>query len=132
MQDDASHAERDVPVVGLMEVVVQPHDAALLTVGTVRLDHLPPEREPLSPVCLDEAAAVIGADHRLDDVDIRDGLRPGVLGGGHEARLLQVDAGVVTHHEAAGPSPLPRPPYLDPPAPHPPAHPPPPRPPTPL
>ena len=54
-----------VPVVGLVQVVVESDDRALLLVGPVRLDHLAPEGEPRTPVGLDEPATVVAVDVRV-------------------------------------------------------------------
>ena len=56
--------ERHVPVVGLVQVVVQPDEAAGRAVAPVALDHLPPGGEPLAPVGLDEEAALVAEDLR--------------------------------------------------------------------
>jgi len=72
VQYDAGGAERDVPVVGLVQVVVQTDDRARLAVAAVALDHLPALREPLAPVGLDEDAALVAVDRRLHDVDAGD------------------------------------------------------------
>jgi len=68
VQHDTRPAERHVPVVGLVQVVVQSDDATRGTVGSVRLDHLAAARYPLAPVCLDEQPALV-AVNRGDDVE---------------------------------------------------------------
>jgi hypothetical protein len=68
VEHDARATERDVPVVGLVQVVVQADDTALLPVGAVRLDHLAPLREPLTPVRLDEDTAIVAEDLGIRDV----------------------------------------------------------------
>ena len=57
---------QEVPVVGLVQVVVQPHQRARLLLGSVALHHLPAEGEPAAPVGLDEAASLVA-------VHVRDG-----------------------------------------------------------
>ena len=59
VEHDPGPSERHVPVVGLVQVVVQADDATGLTVGAVRLDHLAPLRDPRPAVRLDEAAALV-------------------------------------------------------------------------
>ena len=46
MEHDSSGAERHVPEVRLMEVVVQPDECAALAVCSVSLDHLTAARYP--------------------------------------------------------------------------------------
>ncbi len=72
-----ARAHRHVPVVGLVEVVVQADDRAGLAVAAVALDHLAALGEPLAPVGLDEDAALVAVDRRLHDVHAGDdvGLR---------------------------------------------------------
>ena len=62
VQHDAGGAHRHVPVVGLVQVVVQADDRAGLAVAAVALDHLATLREPLPPVGLDEDAALVAVD----------------------------------------------------------------------
>jgi hypothetical protein len=69
VQDDAALAERHVPVVGLMQVVVQAHHGTRPAVATVALDHLAAAGEPLAPVGLDEDAPFVAVDVGLDDHD---------------------------------------------------------------
>ncbi len=68
VQHDPGGADGDVPVVGLVEVVVQPDDGAGLAVAAVALDHLPTLREPLAPVGLDEVATLVAVHVGVDDV----------------------------------------------------------------
>ena len=72
VEHDPGAAHRHVPVVGLMEVVVQADDGTRLAVAAVALDHLAALGEPLPPVGLDEDAALVAVDGRLDDVDTLD------------------------------------------------------------
>ena len=72
VQHDAGPTERDVPVVGLMQVVVQPDDRAGLAIGAVALDHLARLRDPFAAERLDEDAALVAVDVGLDDVDAGD------------------------------------------------------------
>ena len=72
VEHDPGASHRDVPVVGLVQVVVQPDDRAGLAVAAVALDHLATLREPLAPVRLDEDAALVAVDRGLDDVDAVD------------------------------------------------------------
>ena len=61
-------AHRDVPVVGLVEVVVQSDETACGTVGTVGLDHRPGAViEPFLAEGLDEHAPCVTVDRRFDD-----------------------------------------------------------------
>ena len=69
VQHDADGADGAVPVVGLVQVVVEADDAAGLPVAAVALDHLPPAREPRPAVGLDEAPALVGVDVGRDDDD---------------------------------------------------------------
>ena len=100
VQDDTRRAERDVPVVALVEVIVQPDERALLAVRTVALDHLPGAGNPFATVGLDEQATLITVDGRLDDVHAGDLRR--LCDGGHRCLLLDVDLTVVAHHQADG------------------------------
>ena len=79
VQDHSGMAERHVPVVGLVQVVVEAHDAVRHPVPAVGLDHLPAPGEPLTPVRLDEVAAVVAEQCRGDDVDTVDELGWGDL-----------------------------------------------------
>jgi hypothetical protein len=54
--DPSLRPRRTIPVVGLVQVVVQAHHRPRLLLGPVALRHLPPEREPAPPVRLDEPA----------------------------------------------------------------------------
>ena len=62
----------DVPVVGLVEVIVEPHDGAGLAVAPVALDHLAAVRKPLAAVGLDEDPALVAVHRRVHDVDASD------------------------------------------------------------
>ena len=72
VQHDPGVPNGHVPVVGLVQVVVQADDGAGLAVAAVALDHLATLGEPLAPVGLDEVAALVTVDHGLDDVDAGD------------------------------------------------------------
>src|SRR5205807_3297125 len=74
VEHDASPAERHVPVVGLMKVVMQPDDATRGTIGTIRLDHLATARNPFATVRLDEQSAPVTVDRRDHVEDARDEL----------------------------------------------------------
>ena len=67
VQHDAGSAERHVPVVGLVQVVVQPDDARPAGGWRGCPGHLAAVGEPLAPVGLDEQAALVAVDRRLDD-----------------------------------------------------------------
>src|SRR5450759_1084685 len=116
MQHHSCPAERHIPVVSLVEVIVQPDDTPPLTVGPVALDHLAPARKPLPPVRLDKAAPIVGADDRLHDADIGDRLGLVDFGASHPAFLLQVDFGMITEQETQGTRALARATDLDVPA----------------
>ena len=75
-------AERHVPVVGLVQVVVEPDDAAGHPVAAVGLDHLPAAGEPLAAVGLHEVPAVVAEERGLDDVDAVDQFGGGDSGHG--------------------------------------------------
>jgi hypothetical protein len=72
MEYDAGRTERDVPVIGLMEVIMQAHDCSGLTVATIALDHLAPLRKPLAPIGLDKEAALVTMDVGINDDDAVD------------------------------------------------------------
>jgi hypothetical protein len=72
MENDAGRTEGDVPVIGLMEVIVQAHDCSGLTVATIALDHLAPLWEPLASIGLDEESALVTMNVGIDDVDAVD------------------------------------------------------------
>ena len=72
VQDDPGPSAGDVPVVGLVQVVVEPDDGTRLAVAPVALHHLAAVREPLAPVRLDEDAALVPMDGGLDDVHAGD------------------------------------------------------------
>src|SRR3954453_79942 len=72
VQHHAGRAERHVPVVRLVEVVVQADDGTGLAVGPVALQHLAALREPRAPVGLDETAPLVAVDIRRDDEDAGD------------------------------------------------------------
>ena len=98
VQHDARPPERHVPVVGLVQVVVQPDDAARGAIGAVRLDHLAPARDPLPAERLDEQPALV-AVHRGDDVEHAGDDR--ALGDRcHRASLLQIGSGMVAEHQS--------------------------------
>ena len=75
VEHDPGPAEGHVPVVGLVEVVVQPDDGAGLAVAPVALDHLPAPREPLPAVGLDEEAPLVAVHRGVDDEDAVDDAR---------------------------------------------------------
>ena len=70
VEDHPRPPPQDVPVVGLVEVVVETDDGSRLLFGPVGLGHLAPEREPAAPVGLEEPAPLIsmGAGFDHDDV----------------------------------------------------------------
>src|SRR4051794_34408284 len=72
MQDDPRQALWHVPVVGLVQVIVQADDRSRLTVTTIALHHLATLTEPGPTVGLDEVAALVTVDVRVDDIDARD------------------------------------------------------------
>src|SRR5690606_16680722 len=72
VQHHTCPAERHVPVVGLVQVVVQTDDGALAAVAAVGLDHLPTAGEPVAPVRLHEEPALIAVDVGGDDEDAVD------------------------------------------------------------
>src|SRR3954466_15398864 len=90
-----------------MQVVVQADDGARLAVATISLDHLATLREPLAPVRLDEDAALVAVDRRLDDVDAVDHIGRDDVGHRLASLSAQLDAGVVAEHDTSG---SPRPP----------------------
>ncbi len=81
VQNDSSPPPEKEPVVGLVEVVVQPDNGTCLLLRTVCLDHLTAEPKPRPAVGLDEAATLIAVDVRLDHHDVGDHL--GGNDGGH-------------------------------------------------
>ena len=81
VQNRPATAERDVPVVGLVQVVVQTDDTAGPTIATVRLDHLPGAGDPFPPIRLDEAPPVVAEGLQLDVEHAGDAF--GRLDGGH-------------------------------------------------
>ena len=94
VQHDAGRAERHVPVVGLVEVVVQ----ARRSQPAWRSPRLPwiisrPLREPLAAVGLDEEAALVAVDGRPHDVHAGDDIR--LLDARHARTFYQppLDAG---------------------------------------
>ena len=87
VEHDPGAAHRHVPVVGLVEVVVQPDDRAGLAVAAVALDHLPALREPLPAVGLDEDAALVAVDRGLDHVHAVDDI--GRQDVGHQIRSIR-------------------------------------------
>jgi hypothetical protein len=72
MEHHASSAERDIPIIGLMEVIVQAHDCASLTVTAVALDHLAPLWKPLAAIRLNEETSLIAMDVGVNDEDAVD------------------------------------------------------------
>ena len=66
MQHDTGTAERHVPVVGLVEVVVETDEAPRAPVAAIGLDHLTARGEPLVAVGLDELPTLV-ADLGLDE-----------------------------------------------------------------
>ena len=66
VQDDASAARRHVPVVRLVQVVVEPDETACPLVRAVALHHLAALREPRPAIRLDEAPALVAVGIRLD------------------------------------------------------------------
>ena len=73
VQHNAGPAGHDVPVVGLVQVVVEPDDRPRGADGAVALQHLAPGgAEPVAPVRLDEAAAMVAMDVGLDEHDAVD------------------------------------------------------------
>ena len=82
VQHDPDPSAGDIPVVGLVQVVVQADDGARLAVAPVALDHLAAVGEPLAPVRLDEDAPLVamhrgvGDVHTGDDVGLGDGCHP--------------------------------------------------------
>src|ERR1035437_5206216 len=98
VKHDPGRAPEHVPVIGLMEVVVQADDGPRLLFGPIALGHLPSKREPPPAVGLDESrplgAVAIGLDH--DDVsydlglfDTRYWLGPILFRGGVWSGLLR-------------------------------------------
>ena len=67
VQHDPGRAERHVPVVGLVQVVVQADEAPCQAVAAVALHHLATLREPLAAVRLDEVPALVAVERRIDD-----------------------------------------------------------------
>ena len=63
---------KHVPVVRLVQVVVEPDEGACDLLGAVALDHLAAPGEPLAPVGLDEAAPVVAEGGGLDELDVGD------------------------------------------------------------
>ena len=72
VEHDPGPAPQHVPVVGLVQVVVQPDDGAGLLLRAVPLHHLAAEREPRAPVGLDEPAPLVAVGAGLDDDDVGD------------------------------------------------------------
>src|SRR5205823_11261259 len=83
VQHDPGPALRHVPVVRLVQVVVEADETAGLLVGTVALHHLAAVREPRSPVRLLEATALVAVGVRLDQPHAAD--RVGLVDGRHLA-----------------------------------------------
>ena len=67
VQHDACRAERDIPIVGLVQVIVQSNHGALLAVGAIALQHLATVGEPLTAIGLDEQAALVTMNGGLHD-----------------------------------------------------------------
>ena len=72
VEHDARPSPRHVPVVRLVEVVVEPDDRAGLLVRAVALDHLAAGREPRAAVGLDEAATFVAVELGRHDDDAGD------------------------------------------------------------
>ncbi len=83
VQHDPGVPGLDHPVVGLMQVIVEPDDAVGRPFTSVGLDHLPPPREPLAAVRLDEGPPLVTMDRGFHDVDSVD--TGGRRDGGHGA-----------------------------------------------
>src|SRR5207244_2233884 len=81
VQDHPGPAPRHVPVVGLVEVVVQADEATRRLVGAVGLHHLASGREPGPAVALDEAAPFVAVHVGLHHDDA--GYHVGLEDGGH-------------------------------------------------
>jgi len=77
VQDDSSSPERHVPVISLVEVIVQSDNGSAPPVAAVSLDHLPAVWEPLASIGLDEETARVAMNNGLHYVNARDyiGLR---------------------------------------------------------
>ena len=91
VQDHPGGAPQDVPVVGLVQVVVEADNGAGLLLRPVGLDHLAAEGKPTAPIGLDEPTSFVAVgvgfhhDHVGDDLgllDVGHGLRPICAGGG--------------------------------------------------
>ena len=76
-----------VPVVGLVEVVVEAHDGAGLLLGPVGLDHLAARAATRSAVGLDEPSPLVPVDVGLDHDDVGDGV--GGVDVGHGAHVAR-------------------------------------------
>src|SRR5258707_2978688 len=87
VEHDHRPSEGDVPVVGLVAVVVEADEGPLLAVGPVGLDHLRRPPYPLLPERLDEAAPVVAMDIRGDHDHAQDGV--GLLDQRHGAQASQ-------------------------------------------
>ena len=72
VKHDAGPAAQHVPVVRLVQVVVQADDRPFLLVRPVRLDHLAPLREPRPSVGLYEPAPFVAVHVRGHDHDVCD------------------------------------------------------------
>ena len=91
VQHDARLARGDVPVVGLVQVVVEPDDRTRGPRHDVRLDHLARIGNPCAPVRLEERASIVAVRGELDE-----------HGSGDRHRLLQVGARMVAEHQTGG------------------------------
>ena len=68
VQHHAAFAKRHVPVVGLMQVIVQTNKATSLAVATVCLNHFATLRKPFAAIGLNEKTSLIAVHGGLHNV----------------------------------------------------------------
>ena len=106
VEHDPGRAPQHVPVVGLVEVVVQADHGTGLLLGAVPLDHLAPQREPRPAVGLDEPAALVAVGVGLDDDHVGDDVRRSDPG--HRREANRASAPVDDRVGAVSPGPTAR------------------------
>jgi hypothetical protein len=69
MQNNTGRTEWHVPVIGLMQVIVQSNNGTGLAVAAIALNHFASLRKPFATIGLNEKASFVAMNLGVDDVD---------------------------------------------------------------
>ena len=83
VQHHAAFAKRYVPIVGLMQVIMQTNETTSLAITTVRLNHFTTLRKPFTPVRLYEKSALIAVHGGFNNVHASND-----VGGGNDCHVV--------------------------------------------